>query len=119
MANIKDFEIVMGQLCFTESVLLLRDWFPNAATSVFILMPNLRLDAVFPFASCTSLANGSQCRNDLSSDIAFRESAGYLTHPNPASETDFAFCDTTHIIGFDFTTTRSSSPGFLDAASST
>ena len=44
-------------------------------------------------------------------DIAFQEPTGCLIHRNPAMGT-FAIFDTKLIIGFDFATTRSSSPGF-------
>ena len=39
-------KVVVGQLCVSESVHLFRNWFPNAGTKVFILMPHLRSNNV-------------------------------------------------------------------------
>ena len=47
MVNIGNLEVVVGQLCITESVYRFRNWLPNVIFRVFILMPHLGTDPVF------------------------------------------------------------------------
>ena len=81
----------MGQLCCTKSVYRCRNWFPNAGTSVFILMPHLSTRCcVFIHIFHTSRYGFPTCKNDLNCNFAFRVSPGCEVHPNPVSGDRFA-----------------------------
>ena len=59
-------KVVVGQLCVSESVYLFRNWFPNAGTSVFILMPHLRTRSCVFVQSLRNKHNEIMCMCQLS-----------------------------------------------------
>ena len=59
-------KVVVGQLCVSESVYLFRNWFPNAGTSVSILMPHLRTRSCVFVQSLRNKHNEMMCVCQLS-----------------------------------------------------